>query len=108
MPDTPIDMPAATNVSAPVANTYAVPTVTSGVAMNPPPTALATSIADSIKAACAVIEPGHSTALVARVDTKGANVIVARKFESGWAADAYFGRTWVGDTNAGFEVMKSW
>ena len=107
MPDTPIDMPA-TNVSAPVPVTYAVPTATNGVAMNPPPAGMATSIADSIKSACAVIEPSHTTALVARVDTKGANVIVARKFDSGWSADAYFGKTWAGDTNAGFEVMKSW
>jgi hypothetical protein len=110
MPDTLLGLPAGTAPvlsPAPLPVTYAAG-ASNGVAMNLPPAELAPSIADSIKKVCAIIPEGHSTALVARVDLAGANVIVARKFDDGWQADAYFGKTWKGGMQAGFEVMKSW
>ena len=109
MPDTALgmDIPGAVNVTGPPPTVYAAG-ASNGVAMVAPPAELAPSIADSIKKVCAIIPDGQHTALVARVDLKGANVILARRFDSGWQADAYFGKSWVGGYQAGFELMKSW
>lgn len=112
-PDNGIDLPGSMDVTAPIMTPAPLPTVyaagaSNGVAMNEPPAEIAVSIADSIKKACSIIEPEKSTALVARVDLKGANLLIARRFASGWTVDTYIGRTWAGDTQAGFEVMKSW
>jgi hypothetical protein len=110
MPDTLLGLPAGTAPvlsPAPLPVTYAAG-ASNGVAMNPPPADVAVSIAESIRKVCAIIPPDQHTALVARVDLAGANVIVARRFDNGWQADAYFGKVWQAGYQAGFEIMKSW
>jgi len=81
---------------------------TSGVAMTPIPEVLLPSIMDSVKRVCAQIPSKHHNALVARVDLKGANLIIARRFDDSFSIVASMGKTWVGGYDANFQVVKTW
>lgn len=104
----PVVAPPALPVAAPIPPTVYAAGASSGVAMNVPVGDVAVSIRDSIAKVCSIIPKGKNTALVARVDLAGANVILARRFDNGWQADAFFGKTWKAGYQVGFEVMKSW
>lgn len=88
---------------APSANLYALPSVSSGVAMNPPPLAMLPSITAAVSKACESIAPGKHVALVGITTQKdgvaSANLALVARVGSSFTVTGWIGRSW-GDGKA--------
>ena len=82
---------------------------TKGVAFIPPPIDLLPSITDALTVALAQLPPDARGAVVGVATDTGVNAAIVSKLPSGWAVQAWVGKTWTSPTmNMGAQVMKTW
>jgi hypothetical protein len=93
----PSIVPTSTPSSAPSGTLYALPSATTGVAMNPPPLTLLPSISAAVAKACESIPKDKHGALVAIGTANGVNLAVVGKIGDDFAVTAWIGRSWKKD-----------